>query len=214
MLACLCASLCMTCYSDKQWWATGEWCEKTTESSPAHQFFIPAIQTLSTGFQPPPPSFPSLGKEDTAERIQSNQWTSGTLHEPVLWRQFPQSLADLRLSGFILCRDNTHQLPWCTWACSTETLMIFHAGWCNYTAWWGEVECGGITQIIRHTGNVSTEAEQGMHCCGQSAVLGSVWASLSWTHYLYQFVLTIGTEVSRQCFRRQITQKKNSCPLY
>lgn len=40
------------------------------------------------------------------------------------------------------------------------------------------MEWRGITQIIRQTGNVSMEAEQGMHCSGQSAVLGSMRASL------------------------------------
>lgn len=39
-------------------------------------------QTLYTSPHPPPPLFTSLGKEDTVERIKSNQCASGMLHKP------------------------------------------------------------------------------------------------------------------------------------
>lgn len=81
MLACL----CMTGPSDKvqRTMSQGEWCEKTTESSPEHLFFKWTIiyKQSSPVLHHIPPLFTSLGKEDTEEKMKSNLCMSGTLHE-------------------------------------------------------------------------------------------------------------------------------------
>ena len=123
-----------------------------------------------------PPLLSSLGKEDTVNRIKSNQCMSGTLHKPYVCVAGIISPNHLLISMsliFIFNRNNPHHLPECTWAFSMQTTL---------GPLQDEEEWSCITQIIRHTGNVFVEAKQGgggMHRSGQSTVLGSVWASRS-----------------------------------
>lgn len=70
----------MTALYDKVLTTTshGKWCEKTTETSPAHVFYKSAI----THNSPPHLIVHLIGKRRHTERIKSNQWALGTLHKP------------------------------------------------------------------------------------------------------------------------------------
>lgn len=160
---------------------------------------------------PLPPLFTSLGKEDTAERIKSNQCTSGMLHKPYVCTAVTISpitgwFTSLWFYFFIVI-----------------TLISYHNApehvLCR--CWWILVQGGVIrwSGRVRWNGKVLRKLSVTLATCPRRQSRGCIalgsqlcWArcepALSWAHYLYQFALTIGTLVSRQCFRRQITHKQ------
>lgn len=169
------------------------------------------IQALISS--PPPPLFTSLGKEDTAERIKSNQCTSGTLHKPyacVAENDFPNHWL-IYVSLFLFF--------------TVITLISYYnaPGHVPCRRWWFLVRAGAIrwSGRVRWNGEVLRKLSVTLAVCPLRQSRGCIalgsqlcWAqcepALSWAHYLYQFALTIGTVVSRQCFKRQITHKQNA----
>lgn len=177
----------------------GEWCEKTTASPPAHLFFISAIIHKLCPSVLPPPLFTSLGKGDTAERIKSNQGILGTLHQPYacfaatispiiewltsLWFSFFTAITLIsyhNAPGHVPCRRR--------WFLALAGAMR----WSGRVRWNGEV----LRKLSVTLAMCPRRQSKGRIALGSQLCWALCEPALSGAHYLYQFVLTIGTMVS------------------
>lgn len=186
---------------------------------PPHSYFSYLPYTSSHLQSRSPALLTSLVKGDTAERIKSNQWTLGTLHE------HPYACVAATISPiigwftslilFFFPPPPSH---------SSVTLMhlgMFHAAaddfWFEGGSaridgdWLSVAEWRSITQIISGAGNVSTQAERGWGGTWPWAV-SCVWHLVSQPRQgLIIFIsspLTVGTVVHSVSEKKKINHNK------
>lgn len=189
----------------------GEWCEKTTESSTAHLFVIPAIIYRPSSPVTLPHCSPHWEKKTQQRESKVISVRQGRFINPMpVLRQrfFPNHwliYVSLILFFTVITLISYHNAP------GHAPCRGWWFFWCRVGAirWSGRVRWNG--EVLRKL-SVTLAMCPRRQCRGCIA-LGSqlCWArcepDLSWAHYLYQCAPTIGTVASRQCFRRQITHK-------